>query len=586
MLEVLRNLPLFMRGTLFYDLESRETIASQLELHAIAKPDVVFLRFENEALTYGEANAAINRHANAYRALGVGPGDTVAIVLENRPTFLWHFYGLHRIGAVASLINTNLSGQALAHALRICEPKAAVVGSETWPAVASVLPLRDVPGFLGAFVDVAPGEELPTDTRDFGELLRAASDGSPDRSLRPKLKDLAAYIYTSGTTGLPKAALIRHHRLYRAGAVWASMALRYRAGDVMYCCLPLYHSNAVALASGSVVTAGVTLALARKFSRTRFWDDVRKHRATQIIYIGELCRYLMNSEPSPRDREHEIRSMTGNGLRPDIWRAFQKRFGIERIAEFYAATEGNCVTLNGTGSPGSVGWLAPNMTLARWDEATQSLVRDARGYAIRARVGEPGILVGKISEKAAFDGYRDSKATEQKILRDLFAPGDAYFNTGDLLRRDRVRRLYFTDRIGDTFRWKGENVSTTEVQEALSSLPGVAEVNAYGVSVPNADGRAGMVAVVMNNGAPFDPSAFKAQVDSQLPAYARPLFVRISPQLDTTATFKLKKKDLQEQGFDPSLINEPLYLRHPQRDAYVPLDAELFAALAAGAIRL
>jgi acyl-CoA synthetase (AMP-forming)/AMP-acid ligase II len=422
--------------------------------------------------------------------------------------------------------------------------------------------------------------------RDFSELLASASSANPDEVLQPPLTDLSAYIYTSGTTGLPKAALVPHHRAYRAGAVWSSIALRYRPGDVMYCCLPLYHSNAMLLALGSAVTAGATLALARKFSRTRFWEDARMHGATHMIYIGELCRYLMNAEPSPRDRDHKIRTATGNGLRPDIWRAFQDRFGLNRIVEFYAATEGNCVTLNVLGVVGSVGPKTPGMALVRWDEAEQRIVRDSAGKPIRALPGEPGILLGKITERAGFDGYRDPKATAQKVLRDLFEPGDAYFNTGDLLRMGRWRMLYFSDRLGDTFRWKGENVSTTEVQEALSSLPGVAEVNAYGVRIAGTEGRAGMVALVMADGARFSPELLKAHVDKSLPGYARPIFVRVSEHLDTTATFKLKKQDLQEQGFNPERVAEPLYVRHPKRDAYVPLDAALFAELESGALRV
>jgi acyl-CoA synthetase (AMP-forming)/AMP-acid ligase II len=574
---------------LFFDAEGTRTIAVQLEEHAMRIPDTVFLRFEQQVFTYRQADALINRHAHAYRAVGVQPGHTIALVMDNRPSFIWHVFGLHKIGAVPSLVNTNLTGNTLAHALRACEPYAVVASGAHWTAVRDVVPEVSAKlsgGGDAVWVDYENEPPESGSDRTFNGLLASAVESNPDRALRPQLLGLAAYIYTSGTTGLPKAALVPHHRTYRAGAVWSSVAMRYAEGDVMYCCLPLYHSNALVLALGSVVTGGVTLALARKFSRTRFWDEARMHGATHMIYIGELCRYLMNADPSPRDRDHGIRGATGNGLRPDIWQAFQERFGLERIVEFYAATEGNCVTLNPFGVVGSVGPQTPNMKLVRWDEARQEIVRGADGKPVLARTGEPGILLGKITGRMGFDGYRDAKATAQKVLRDLFEPGDAYFNTGDLLRRDRFRMLYFTDRLGDTFRWKGENVSTTEVQEALSSLPGAAEVNAYGVRVAGAEGRAGMVALVMAQGASFDPSAFKAHVDRSLPGYARPIFVRVSSQLDTTATFKLKKQDLQEQGFDPARVHEPLFLRHPQRDAYVPIDAVVYAELASGALKL
>jgi acyl-CoA synthetase (AMP-forming)/AMP-acid ligase II len=589
LLDSIRHSFRFIRGALLFRPDSRRTIAVQLEEHAARTPDAVFLRFERETFTYAQANALINRHAHAYRELGVARGKTVALVMDNRPSFLWHLFGLHKIGGVPSLVNIHLTGNTLAHALRACEPFAIVASGEVWPAVREVVdPLRASLGG-GADAVLTDFERATQDAtaRDFAPLLASAPATNPGASLRPPLSDLAAYIYTSGTTGLPKAALVPHHRTYRAGAVWSGIALRYARGDVMYCCLPLYHSNAMLLALGSVVTAGATLALARKFSRTRFWEDARTHRATHMIYIGELCRYLMNAEPSPSDRDHGIRIATGNGLRPDIWEAFQKRFGLTRIAEFYAATEGNCITLNAMGVVGSCGPLMPNMRLVRWDEAAQRIVRDAAGKPIPVQDGEPGILLGKITAKAAFDGYRDPKATAQKIVRDVFEPGDAYFNTGDLLvRRGRWRLLYFSDRLGDTFRWKGENVSTTEVQEALSSLHGVAEVNAYGVRVNGTEGRAGMVAVVMAEGTSFDPDAFKVHADRSLPGYARPIFVRVSERFDTTATFKLKKQDLQEQGFNPERVTDPLYMRHPKRDAYVRLDASTFAELEAGALKL
>jgi acyl-CoA synthetase (AMP-forming)/AMP-acid ligase II len=385
---------------------------------------------------------------------------------------------------------------------------------------------------------------------------------------------------------LPKAALVKHHRFHRAGAVWSSLALDLRHRDVMYCCLPLYHSNAVLLAASSTIMAGATLALARKFSRTNFWEDVRRHGATAFIYIGELCRYLLSAEPNARDREHRVRVVTGNGLRPDIWQAFQERFGLERIVEFYASTEGNCITFNLFNVRGSVGPLVPGMALARWDEAAQDFVRDSHGRLQRAKHGEPGILLGKIRPGFEFDGYRDSDATSKKVLRDVFRDGDAYLNPGDLLRSDRFRHLYFTDRVGDTFRWKGENVSTTEVQEALSKWAGLAEINVYGVQVPGTEGRAGMAAIALHPGASFDAVGFAAHVRKALPAYSRPAFLRVAQQLEVTSTFKLKKQELQREGFDPAQVSDPLYFLDDARGQYVRLDATLYAAIASGAVRL
>ncbi|MGD8863373.1 MAG: long-chain-acyl-CoA synthetase, partial [Myxococcales bacterium] len=511
MLHAVRQAVRLVRGLALAREDSNLTIAHQLQRHAERQPGHTFLLYGDRSYTYGQANAEINRHAHAYQSLGVGRGDTVALVIENRPEFLFHLYGLHKIGAVTSLINNQLTDSSLVHALRICEPKHVIIGSEVWEHFAEVR--AELGDLVDDHIHVDPDSDeedgaAGIDAPSFRDLLASVSTANPPEVSGVKLGDVAAYIYTSGTTGLPKAAIIKHHRLFRAGAVWASLGLRYKPDDVLYNCLPLYHSNSVMLATGSVVSAGVTMALARKFSRSRFWEDVREHGCTSFIYIGELCRYLMNAPEDSRDRGHQVRVITGNGLRPDIWEDFQNRFGIDRISEFYGATEGNCITINFRNVVGSVGPALPGMVLAKWNEEEQEFVRDEAGLLIKAEVGEPGILLGRIrGVSSAFEGYRDKSATEKKIVRDAFKPGDAYFNTGDLLRMDAQRNLYFTDRVGDTFRWKGENVSTTEVQEQISKWPAAAEVNVYGVSVPGTEGRAGMASLVLDDGKSFDPSA-------------------------------------------------------------------------------
>jgi acyl-CoA synthetase (AMP-forming)/AMP-acid ligase II len=569
---------------LFYSLESRLTVVRYLQRHAHRRPDIPYLLYGDERFTYGEANAIINRHAHAYSALGIGRGDVVALIVDNRPAYLWHLFGLHKIGAVASLINVNLSGEVLAHAIRVCGAKRVLVGSEHWAQFDATRSL--LPSDLPFDVDIDPAGSAPEGVSSWATRLEGAADTDPEDERGPMLKDLAAFIYTSGTTGLPKAALIKHHRLFRAGAAWFGLAVRYRRGDVLYNCLPLYHSNGILLGTGSVTVAGATMALGRKFSRSRFWDDVRRYHATAFIYIGELCRYLMNSPPDARDGEHELRVVTGNGLRPDIWPQFQERFRIPRVAEFYGSTEGNVITVNLRGEVGSVGPVTPGMVLVKWDEDAQQPVRDANGFFIRVPRGETGLLLGKHRSRMPFDGYQDKKASERKLLRDCFKKGDAYFDTGDLMRTDKRNNLFFVDRVGDTFRWKGENVSTTEVQEQLASWPPAAEVNVYGVNVPHMEGRAGMAAVVMGDTESFDSVRFKEHVDGRLPRYARPLFVRVSRALETTATMKLKKTELQEQGFDPTSITEPLFVRHPEHDEYVPVDGDIYDLIRDGKLKL
>jgi acyl-CoA synthetase (AMP-forming)/AMP-acid ligase II len=569
-----------------FSSESHETIARQLERHAAQRPTETFLLFEGERYTYAQADAAINRHAHAYRELGIRRGDVVALLLENRPEYLWHVFALHKLGAISSVINSHLQGDALAHAIKICRPRHVIAGSEVWANVTAVRGRLEDADLVPFEVDLdarAAGTKLGPLWND---RLTGKPESAPSGGAVPTLDAQAAYIYTSGTTGMPKAAIVRHSRFFRAGRVWASIGFAFRGGDVLYNCLPLYHSNALLLATSSVITAGVSMALSRKFSRTSFWEELRRYDARAFIYIGELCRYLMNTPASPRDRDHNVHVMSGNGLRPDIWRGFQQRFGVRRIVEFYGATEGNCITLNALGLTGSVGPRMPNMALARWDEAKNDFVRRPDGRLIRSQQGEPGVLLGRIRRHAEFDGYHDKAASESKVVRDAFDTGDAWFNTGDLLRMDALFHLYFVDRLGDTFRWKGENVATSEVQEQLSQWPPVREVNVYGVAVPGAEGRAGMAALVLEPDQAFDPADLRRHVEQRLPSYARPRFLRLMSELSTTSTFKVKKVDLQKQGYDPARVQDPLYLLHPEQDAYVALTPELYAAISSGRLRL
>jgi acyl-CoA synthetase (AMP-forming)/AMP-acid ligase II len=345
---------------------------------------------------------------------------------------------------------------------------------------------------------------------------------------------------------------------------------RLTAADCVYCCLPLYHASATAIAVPMTISARARLVLARKFSASRFWADCRAHDVTVCIYIGELCRYLMNTPPSPADRDHQVRCFVGNGLRPDIWDPLCERFGIERVSEFYAATEGNAETANLFNLSGTVGPLLPwKMKLARWDVERGELLRGPDGLAIVADAGEPGVLLGKIDDRNPFSGYTDTRASKSKILTDVFERGDAWFDTGDLLRRDHLWHLHFVDRLGDTFRWKGENVSTQEVAEQLNKAPGVRETNVYGVEIPGTEGRAGMAAMVV--GPEFSPQQLYAHVETELPSYAAPRFVRLVESLSTTGTFKHQKVELREQGWDLDKVRDPMLLRDPNTRTYVEL---------------
>jgi fatty-acyl-CoA synthase len=569
-----------MRTNFFWDPESTDNVPLALQRWASERPGDPFLSFEGRRWTVGTFDAEVNRHARAWRGLGIRSGDVVALMLENRPAFLFHFYALAKLGVIASLINPHLQGPVLRHALAVCEPKAILVGDAQLEQVralgADALPVADA----SVFVDCEESSEPIESFAAWNPLVSGVLPLALSEAELQSLSAVAAYVYTSGTTGLPKPAVVKHHRLRRGGDVFAGLA-RVTPRDCVYVCLPLYHASGSLIGVPMAISGRARLTLARKFSASRFWAECRAAEATVCIYIGELCRYLMNTPPGPDDRDHQVRCFVGNGLRSDIWDEFCERFGIERVGEFYAATEGNAETANFLNRSGTVGPLLPwKMKLALWDIERGELVRGPNGFAQEAGVEQVGVLLGKIDERNPYAGYTDARASERKVLRDVFERGDAWFDTGDLLRRDRLWHLHFVDRLGDTFRWKGENVSTQEVAEVLNRAPGVLESNVYGVAIPGTEGRAGMAAIVCT--AEFSPEGFYAHADAELPNYAVPRFLRLVDSISTTGTFKHTKVELREQGWELERVADPLLVRDPTARSFVELTAERAAAIRAG----
>ncbi|MEV6559389.1 long-chain-acyl-CoA synthetase [Nocardia sp. NPDC051756] len=555
--------------TLAVELERRSRQAS----HA-ARP---FLLYEDQQFDYAQANRIVNRIAHAYRAAGVRKGDTLALLMENRPEFVWHYLAAGKLGVVAALVNTRARGDGLAHAISVCGANQMIIGTECLPAFLAVRN-RLAPGLIErCLVD----EDRKVPAGDAAGLLRfvqSATSTDPVETTTHALSDTGAYIFTSGTTGLPKAAVMSYQRLTTIGRVTGALAWRLEPGDVVYNCLPLFHTNALVIALSSVLAHGATLALGRRFSAGTFWHDIHRFEATGFNYIGEMCRYLVNTPSDDRERGHRVRVMVGQGLQADIWTAMQTRFEIPRIVEMYASTEGNIATINLAGEVGSVGKLRLGGKLAKWDFERDDFVRDA-GRLVPCGPGETGVLLGPIRKRTPFGGYRDEKATRAKVVTNAFHEGDALYNTGDVFRIDAKKNLFFVDRLGDTFRYKGENVSTTEVQEQLVRWPGIAAASVYGVEIPGREGRAGMAAIVLADGARFDGEALAAHLDAALPPYARPVFIRIRPTLETTATLKLAKLALQRDGF-ALREGEPIYVRDAGERVYQELTPERYAAIA------
>jgi fatty-acyl-CoA synthase len=582
----------WLPGVLAAGPGSKRTTADLIEKRVARQPDDTFVRFEGRDTSYAEYNTACNRVAHWALAKSLRQGDVVALLMENRPEYLQVWGGLAKTGATTALLNTNLTGPALAHVLRASGCRTLVIGRECLDAWQSLGEERAADLSVYVVDDGESATALPPGAKSLDAEVAGYSPHDPPREVRAELRgsDALFYIYTSGTTGLPKAARFSHARFMGGGTF--SLLNGFGRDDVLYCPLPLYHTVGGVMCVNAVLRAGATLALRRRFSAKAFWRDVCETRATAFQYIGEICRYLLAQPESEFDRRHRVRFCVGNGLRPDMWSAFQERFAIPRISEFYGATESNVAMLNLANRVGSIGKPIPGnkVALVRWDVENDTYVRDAAGSLVHCEGDEPGELLGRISEgptaAGRFEGYTSKQDSEKKILRDVFEPGDAWFRSGDLLRRDAAGFYYFVDRLGDTFRWKGENVSSQEVAQAVDAFPGVELSAIYGVEVPGADGRAGMASLVLEPAASFDADAFFAHVTQALPVYARPAFVRLLPQAELTGTFKVRKVELQQQGFDPAASDDALFARNDADATYTPLHDDIHDRILAGQYRL
>jgi fatty-acyl-CoA synthase len=517
-------------------------------------------------------------------------GDVVCLLMPNRPQYVAIWLGITQVGGVVSLLNTNLSGDSLAYAINIVSPKYIIVAAELADNVAEVLPQLTSKVATWVYGDEAHG--FPRIDQAIAHGTGTSLAGLDFRA--PTIGDRALYIYTSGTTGLPKAANVSHFRLMQ-WSYWFAGLMDTQPSDRMFNCLPMYHSVGGVAAIGSMLVNGGSVVIKPRFSASRFWDEIAESDCTLFQYIGELCRYLVNAPRHPREAEHRLRLCCGNGLRADVWPEFKRRFRIAQILEFYASTEGNVSLYNCEGKPGAIGrvpsFLAhrTNLALVKYDFEADAPLRNDEGLCERCQPGEIGEAIGRIPDDGSnhvgrFEGYADHEASERKILRDVFAPRDAWFRTGDLMRRDEKGYYYFVDRVGDTFRWKGENVSAGEVATNISACPGVLGAIVYGVAIPATDGRAGMVTLVAGHG--FTLEAFYKHLNENLPEYARPMFLRLRDTIETTATFKSKAHELRREGYDPAITGDAIFFRDRLRQAFVKLDAALYKRIEGGDIRL
>jgi citronellyl-CoA synthetase len=576
-----------MRAALKLHNDQERSFTEFLEANAKRYGHKTAIRFEDKHYTHDQLNRWINRYAHFLMAEGVRKGDTVVVLLENRPEIMMVIGAVGKIGAVAALINTRQRRAALLHSLRLTPGLVYLVGEELVGQFEEVRADLSMPEQARCYFLPDRGKQrMPDGYIDGFDRLKDHSDRNPSPRPSIRLKDPFAFIFTSGTTGLPKAAYITHIQMV-SSIIWMGRVLtNLNSRDTLYITLPFVHSNAIKVGWASAIAGGAAVALRRKFSAGNFWKDVRTYDVTAFSYIGELCRYLLAQEPSPDDRKNRVRKIVGNGLRKEIWRDFQKRFAIPIVYEFYGATEIMLAFCNLLNIPGTMGLCLDHYAIVQYDPESSLPIRDRSGRFIRVARGETGLLLGRIRAHVPFAGYTDPAANQKKVLSDCFEPGDVWVNTGDLVKDLGYRHARFVDRLGDTFRWKGENVSTTEVEEVINRCEGVNACSVYGVHLENTDGKAGMAAIVTTqDAAAFDFSNLLMVLKSNLPDYAIPLLIRLKKELETTSTFKIKKVTLKAEGFNPDIISDPLFVLLPGESAYRALDRTVYAEMEDGKYR-
>lgn len=561
-------------------MSHRDCFAARVETTSERFAEHIAVIFEGQTRTWGELNAHANRYTGALKAIGLARGDVVSVMMENRIEFLTTIIALNKLGVTAALINTNLTGKPLSHCISITNSRMCIFGEECLDAIYAVRTdsaAKDIVNYL--FIPDDRARPCPNWAVDLEEEAEDEDNNNPTETLDMTLGDIALYIFTSGTTGLPKASVISNRRYLTASALSYKGGLKCDVNDRIYLCLPLYHGTGLFLGAGASFSTGASMFIRRRFSASNFLKEVREHGATCFVYIGELCRYLLNTPEKNDDYKTPLCTMMGNGLRPDVWLEFKNRFGISRVAEFYGSSEGNVGFVNMLNKDCTVGTTTIPLALVKYDVDADEILRDSKGHYIKVDRGEPGLLLGKITKHTEFEGYTNTTETEKKILRGVFKKNDAWFNTGDLMKTIDVgfslglTHYQFVDRVGDTFRWKSENVSTNEVGEIINGHAQVAFCNVYGVEVCKADGRAGMAAIILADEiTELDAANFSDFVCELLPSYARPVFLRIQREMDTTGTFKMVKGDLRKQGYNQNLVSDTLYVLKPGSSTYELLD--------------
>jgi len=574
-----------LREFMKFDDNSPASLGTVLEHNAEKYGPRPALLYEDRTISHEDFNKVVNRYANYFISQGVKKGDDVMVLVDNRPELLMIIGGLSKVGAIASLINPNQRGDVLLYSINLTRGRLFIVGEELFGAFEEIkkdLELTDTDILL--FQKEQSETAAPEGYIDLEVQIEGFPASSPDTLSAVALGDPFAYVFTSGTTGMPKASIQTHRRWFSGNYWFGKIVMNLKPNDVHYCTLPFCHTNGLNVSWGSCGGSGTAMAIRRKFSASNFWKDVRKYNANSFIYIGEICRYLMNQPARPDDADNPIKAIVGNGLRPEIWIEFKERFGIKQVFELYGAAEGNMIFTNILNLDKTVGLCLLPFAIVKYDIEADEPILDQNGFMQKVDPGEAGLIIAQITDSTPFVGYTDREQTNKKILKDVFEKGDLWFDTGDLIRDIGYRHAQFVDRLGDTFRWKGENVSTNEVEKVINTFPQVSESSVYGVLIPGTEGRVGMASVIpFTKPEEFDLKGFADLIRGALPGYAVPRFLRFKTEFETTGTHKIKKNVLWDEGFTLEKIADPLFVMLPERSEFEPLTKELYEAILDGA---